>query len=518
MYMYIYVDPTAKREAKLQRYLLRLHRNGALSKEEYEQVRPTGSTPARIYGLPKTHKDNVPLRPIISSIGTYNYSLAKFLVRMLQPVSKGEFCVKDSFSFAREVRALPSIPYMCSFDVKSLFTNVPLVETIDICVSKLFQNNDSVHGFTRNEFKQLLLFATQQSHFLFNGNVFDQIDGVAMGSPLAPVLADIFMSTLEERFLASYSGIGPGYYRRYVDDTFLVFNNSAEALSFFAYVNSQHPNIKFTMDSENNSSLPFLDVKIDRTANGIETSVYRKPSFSGLYQKWSSCIPKSFKRSLVSGLFFRSWSICSNAVLFEREVGFIRTLLRQNGYPSKFINDCFLAFIKKQNQTPSTEPKVFGPYKKPIFLNLPYLGHESDILKKQIKRVVSAAIPWAKPLIHFKTSFSLRSLSKLKDKIPLLTKSKVVYKVNCPTCSQFYIGQTSRRLSQRMHEHRFSTNGPIRTHQDTTGHVVNTTSPQILASDSNNFRLLIKETLLIREQGADRSLNGNIGTGKLLLW
>ena len=103
-------DPTSKRETRLQRYLLPLHRKGALNKDEYERIRPSGSTPARMYGLPKIHKDNVPLRPIISSIGTYNYSLAKFLVTLLQPISKSSFCIKDSFSFSREIRRIPSIP------------------------------------------------------------------------------------------------------------------------------------------------------------------------------------------------------------------------------------------------------------------------------------------------------------------------------------------------------------------------------------------------------------------------
>ena len=512
-------EPTARREGRLQRYLLRLHKKGALNQEEYNQIRPSGSAPARMYGLPKIHKDNVPLRPIVSSIGTYNYNLAKFLVTLLQPISKSQFCIKDSFAFAREIQNAQSIPFMCSFDVKSLFTNVPLLETIDICVQKLFQHqNDLVHGMSSSEFRYLLLSATKDSHFLFNGDVYDQIDGVAMGSPLGPVLADIFMSWLEEDFMNKYSGEKPVYYRRYVDDTFLVFNTSTDALSFFAFVNAQHPNIAFTMECEESNSLPFLDVKVTRTCTGIETSLYRKTSFSGLYQKWNSCVPKSFKRSLVHGLFYRAWTICSSRELFDREVCIIRQFLRQNGYPSKFLNNCLLAFLKKRESTPQPTLQPYGPNKKQVFLTLPYAGPRSDVLRRQMHRVISTALPCVKPVVYFSSSFQLKSLSKLKDKIPILSRSRVVYKLNCPTCNEFYIGQTSRRLGQRMNEHRTHTNGPIRNHQDLSGHIIDTNTPEVISSDHHTSRLLIKETLLIREQGADRSLNGNIGTGKLRLW
>ena len=97
-------DPTEKRESKLQRYLYDLKRKGCLDQTTYEQIRPTGSNPARLYGLPKTHKDGVPLRPIVSCINSYTCELAKFLVGILKPLSSSEFTVKDSFDFAAEIK------------------------------------------------------------------------------------------------------------------------------------------------------------------------------------------------------------------------------------------------------------------------------------------------------------------------------------------------------------------------------------------------------------------------------
>ncbi|XP_068756976.1 uncharacterized protein [Montipora capricornis] len=101
-----------------------------------------------------------------------------------------------------------------------------------------------------------------------------------MGSPLAPVLANLFMGHHEKRWLENYNS-GIEFYRRYVDDTFALFNTEQDALSFFSYINSQHPNIKFTMEKEENHKLPFLDVLLDNHRNqGIITSVFHKKTYT----------------------------------------------------------------------------------------------------------------------------------------------------------------------------------------------------------------------------------------------
>ena len=226
-------DPTDKREASLQRYLRVLKNKGALDDNTYKLIRPCGSNPARIYGLPKIHKQNVPLRPIVSAIGSYTYNLAKFLIDILKPIASNKYTVKDSFSFTNELLSISSVPFMCSFDVVSLFTNIPIDKTIDICLNKLFQDCNSIHNLTKDQFKKLLVFSVKQNHFVFEGNYFDQVDGVAMGSPLGPVLANIFMCYLEENAIQNYTGKQPSVYRRYVDDTFLIFDKKEDSIAFF---------------------------------------------------------------------------------------------------------------------------------------------------------------------------------------------------------------------------------------------------------------------------------------------
>ena len=87
---------------------------------------------------------------------------------------------------------------MVSFDVRALFTNVPSDRTINIILNRIYNDNELKISISRNEMKELLLFCTKKVHFTFNGKVYMQVDGVAMGSPLGPVLVDIFLIELEK--------------------------------------------------------------------------------------------------------------------------------------------------------------------------------------------------------------------------------------------------------------------------------------------------------------------------------
>ena len=157
---------------------------------------------------------------------------------------------------------------MCSFDLCSLFSNVPLDETIctiQIYLTKLYSLSDPP-TLPRTVLKDLLEFATKKSHLIFDGQYYDQIDGVAMGSPWGPVLANIFICHFEESWLTNNQS-RPSIWFSYVDDTFSLFDSKETASRFLDFLNSRHPNIKFTMEFEENRDTPFLDVCIKRDHN-----------------------------------------------------------------------------------------------------------------------------------------------------------------------------------------------------------------------------------------------------------
>ena len=160
-----------------------------------------------MYGLPKTHKTNVPLRPVLSMTGSSHHELSKWLASLLEPLLKrfSTHCIRDSFTFADAIHNSKDSnnPFICSFDISSLFTNVPLKETINICANALYRNDaDAQPLIFKAVFIELMKSATSGVEFSFNNIMYKQTDGVAMGLPLVPALANIFVGFYEEKLFS----------------------------------------------------------------------------------------------------------------------------------------------------------------------------------------------------------------------------------------------------------------------------------------------------------------------------
>ena len=131
-----------KHKDQINRYLYKLLLDKTIDKPLYDHLHLSSYRPGILYGLPKIHKKDTPLRPILSSIGTCGYKIAKFLVSILEPLTSNQFTIFDSFSFAFEISHVKNNHghVMASFDIKSLFTNIPLEENINIATNSLFHN------------------------------------------------------------------------------------------------------------------------------------------------------------------------------------------------------------------------------------------------------------------------------------------------------------------------------------------------------------------------------------------
>ena len=218
---------TIKLEDKINNFLRKMKKTGTISEDFYNAMYSSGSTLSRLYGLPKIHKENAPLRPIVSTCTSHNYNLAKKVVDLLEKFSINDYSLKNSYDFTNAIQNVPDAQslYMCSFDIESLYTNIPVKESIDIILNQIFNNDAAIyHGFKRNDFKNLLERALLDSYFSFNDVIYKQLDGLAMGSPLSPIIANIFLVNFEKHFLDDCpDDIKPMFYRRYLDDTFILF-------------------------------------------------------------------------------------------------------------------------------------------------------------------------------------------------------------------------------------------------------------------------------------------------------
>ena len=147
-----------------------------------------------------------------------------------------------------------------SFDVTLLFTNVPLDFTIDVILKRIYDENEVNTNILKQQIKDLLFLCTKNLHFSYNGDIFTQVDGVAMGSPLGPVLAGIFMVELERTILPTLrEHMRP--WKRYVDDT-ISYIKEESIEHVLSKLNGYHDNIKLTYEVENAGKLPFLDVQV----------------------------------------------------------------------------------------------------------------------------------------------------------------------------------------------------------------------------------------------------------------
>ena len=141
-------DPTSYRQGQLQRRLLKLKKKSFFSQETYDKIYPKGSKPARLYGLPKMHKtfEHIPpFRPIVSSIGTFNHKLASFLGGLVTNVTPTDYSCSDTFNFLVELNKHDiKGKFSVSFDVCSLFTNIPLNETLDLAIDLILKKDPNL--------------------------------------------------------------------------------------------------------------------------------------------------------------------------------------------------------------------------------------------------------------------------------------------------------------------------------------------------------------------------------------
>ena len=214
------------------------------------------------------------MRPIIFNIGTATYEIAKYLNKLLTPLSKSDYNILNTEDHMRRLREekIPAGYKMISFDVKSLFTNVPLDETIDFILKKVYDEKKIQTNIPKKVLKELPYICTKQLHFTFNNNIYIQCVGVAMDSPLGPLLANIFMTSLDEDLIPTLKSCLCNW-KRYVDDTH-AYVEPTKVEIVLEILKNYHPNINFTFEIGKNNEINFLDPLIKKVNNNkLETGV-----------------------------------------------------------------------------------------------------------------------------------------------------------------------------------------------------------------------------------------------------
>lgn len=241
----------------------------------------------------------------------------------------------------------------------------------------------------------------------------------------------------------------PIFYRRYVDDTFLLFSHKSHVQLFLNFVNSKHVNIHFTMETEEGGKLPFLDCTVSRLSNQFITSVYRKRTFSGMGTSFFSFTPFCFKVNSIKTLLYRAYRISSNFLLMHQEFEFLKSYFTNNGFPLPLIESQIKSFLHSRYDS-SVEPVNDNPVR---YFSFPYFGAKSEKLRQDMSSLLLEYFPDINFKIVFTNKFTIGSFFSYKDKVSLGMRSSLVYQFGCPLCGSRYVGSTTRNLYIRASEH-----------------------------------------------------------------
>ena len=412
-----------------------------------------------------------PFRPVIDTIGTTHSNIGKYLCEILKPLSTNEFTLKDSFDAAERIRNIPPADLendfqFVSFDVVSLFTNVPLKRTLNLILDKVYKDKQIQTTMKKATLKKLLLDTCTKTAFSFNGQLYEQTDGVSMGGSLGPLLANIIMVELEAKVIRPLIEDGTiKFYMRFVDDTLLLLKED-DIERVKAQLERFDSNLKFTYDKFETETPHFLDLEI--TSNGLK--IYRKETFTGHYTDFSSFVPWNYRISWIRSLVYRTKRLCDREHIKEgiREV---KKFASWNGFPRNVRNRLINKFVNSTSNRQTEREE--DPEEITLWFNVPYIGATGENLIKSLRKKMVTLLN-TKKKIKIKTFFKttqLRDFASSKDKTPLLSKSNVVYEVCCPACRENYIGKTERTVRERSIEHAWSdAESPMRNHLRSCSH------------------------------------------------
>ena len=508
-------DPTARNEKRVNDKLKQLLRNKCINKELAQQLKvsTTSTHPPLFYGSVKVHKENNPLRPIVSTIGSATYKISRFVSSVLRTyVKEADSYIVNTRDFLDNLREIQikDDEIMVSFDIKSLFTNVPTKEATIVINDLLkkdqnLQEKSSLSADTINELLQLCLSVR---NFQFRGEHFELTDGLAMGAPASPAIANIYMTSFEEKALDTWPKNKPKAWYRFVDDVFSIIKQS-DVKDFLDHLNSQHPSIKFTLEMEKDKKLPFMDVMVQRIGEKLRTTVYRKPTHSGRYLNFNSNHPTEAKRSVVQALYNRLEYITTNDSDRQEEVARIEFELKQNDYPDEFIRKTQRA--RKQRSTENEDEKS-GTRK--IRATIPYIAG----LSEDIRRIL-AQVGIRTAMTTNKMKWTL--MNGAKDRISAEEKAGVVYAIGCKDCEKVYVGETVRTAKQRTKEHKMHARtgnthlSAVAAHAST-GHEIHW-QPMILAKEGLTTKRKVLEALSIHRLNG-KTINQDRGLQISKMW
>ena len=442
-YRAIQKDPTKKLQTDLASQLQQLQANNTIPLHLHRRLYPTETQIPRMYGLPKIHKEGYPLREIVDSCGSATKQIDKYVSRIIQSYIGGsDHFVKNSKHFTEKIADMKIEPdeTLVSYDVTALYPSVPQSEAIALVHSKMINDPDlsTKTPIPAPQLTQLFKTCVETTYFMFNGKLYTQIDGLAIGASTSGFAAELFMQQLETQALQTFAS-PPSLWLRYVDDTFAKLKTTS-INDFLTHLNQQHPRIKFTTEIESDSRIAFLDTWVNREPDGSTSiTIHRKKTHTDQYLDFASNHPVRQKMGIISTMKHRIDTLVTKPKEKEKELDYVKKKLRQCGHPEWLLNR------KKRSKRPELEETRRETRSKVV---LPYTKTLSERISRQFKKHNIDVIH--KPT----TTIKHIVCNKLKDKVHPLDVAGCVYQASCKVCKDVhYVGEADRCLRLRAYDH-----------------------------------------------------------------
>ena len=446
-------DPTQKYQNEIKNLIKQS--NLVINNKNNSLINSNPSAPKLRVNI-KIHKKDFPIRPIVNYKSAPAYNLQKQLVNILHEklITNNQYNIKNSVHLTNMLLKIPlsSTSKLISLDIKDMYTNIPIKETLEIIKNQLqsLQYDDHIiHQLTT-----LLAGSLKQNYFRHQQNFYQQKDGLPMGSPLSPIMSEIFLQYLEsiniETLKQQFNII---YYGRYVDDVIIVYNNQKDiGEQILQKFNELHNNIKFTIEKEDQKTINYLDITIKRiklhNKHILDFNIYRKPTTSKLSIDFNSHHPYEHKIANYRYLLNRLNNIPLSKNNYKKEFLNILSIAQYNNFPKAVIyklNDKIKNNIFKKKHTTLQNNNNNNQTKN--YVAIEYCGSVSD----KIRRILGKN----NLKVGYKTTNKIQKLLNNKDHEIEKMSCSGIYKLECP-CGAQYIGKTTRKFKQRLHEHRYS--------------------------------------------------------------
>ena len=335
----------------------------------------------------------------------------------------------------------------------------------------------------------LLEYCLTTTYFQYDGQFYRQLEGAAMGSPVSPITANLFMEDFETKALASYPN-PPRFWGRYVDDTLVIGLIKFDQIdvSFTTHINSQHPAIKL---GSGYNKIPVLDVLIVRDDTGqLSFQVYRKPTHTEQYLSFSSHHPLQHKLGVIRTRSDRATTIVSKEEDKQQELARVRRSLAICGY-----KDWAWGTVTKNKARKDHRPPRHNVQRSKGNVGIPYMEGVTELLQRLFRsHGVSAFV---------QPQNTVRSLLVApKDKADKLEKCGAVYQLSCKTYQAIDVGESACPLKTRLDEHS-RPSSPVGEHSANFQHDIDWEGVKVLDKEDNWFRRGVKEAINIKRTSSD---------------